>query len=232
MVVGAGLAGPAPSAVGAPPAVTVTPPHGAPGTAYSVVVTCAVEPTAMVIGEYDDVPGSATFIEGPAGTWTATGIGGTAVDTLYSVVCAGERTEDRFDTDVPRMFFGPYFGPFGSADPPTEVIGKDCPDGTTPTVEVGVSDVSLELHPTTDQYGDWSVALPASSATEGATVHASCGDVTYPALHRAPTETTTSTTSTSTTTSPTEPGASNPPPAVAPAVPAAVQPGGTSHFTG
>lgn len=170
------------AASAAPPEVTLTPPRAPQDTPYTISVACPTEPSVSVNDEYDDGFGALDTMEGPPGTWTSER-DASDVDALYYVTCEGESAEARFDVEAPKMFFGRYFGPFGTEDPPTEVVGKDCPPGTTATVSLGyragvyvIDDVAI------DEQGDWEIDLPADAITYGVSVDASCGDVAYDSI--------------------------------------------------
>lgn len=225
LVVGAGLA------AGADGGLTITPASGAPGTAYEVNVSCGEQPLLYRHNLQDDyVQGtiapfpSDQVAEVSPWVWAFDGTAGRA-DAQYSATCAGATAGSaRFDAEAPHLWFGPRPRYIASLDPSTRVEGTDCPDGTTATVAITADGKTSTSNAPIDQYGDWSVALPAPVGSTEFTINASCGAVVYDALQ-------------ATTTVPgkvTETTASNvtsPPTGPTPASPAAPQ-SATADFTG
>lgn len=213
------------------PTVDVSPQTILPGETATVTVTgCDEQPSGIVSFEYDDVAIDWAFVETSPGTWTQSFRGG-QLDLFGIVSCPGWINDDDvvIDVDAPTMFFGLYYGPFGTQDPPTEVIGKDCPRGTTAAVEIRSGDSMTTTEAALNPYGDWAVDLPATTAIEGATVRASCGDVIYDSITyegSGPTTTTPVTTGPPTTTEPSVAA-----PTVAPAKPALPR-SGSPDYTG
>ena len=222
-----------PGGAGAAPddvTVGVSPPSVLPGEPATVTVAgCDDRPTGgYVSSEYDDAVYEWSFVETSPGTWAQTLTGGSG-DLVGFVSCPGSTGENAvvIDVDAPTMFFGPFFGPFGTEDPPTKVIGKDCPPGTTVSIEIQSGDSVISATADLDPQGDWEVDLPASTATEGARVRATCGTVTYDQItYEGAGSITTTTYPTTSTTAP-----SVVPPVVTPARPAQPR-SGSANYTG
>ena len=186
-------------AAGADGALTITPSSGAPGTGYDVNVTCGAPPQIYrrnlqgdpVQGTIAPFPSSEVSLVSPS-LWAFHGIAG-QYDAQYSAACNGTAAgTGRFNALAPHLWFGPrqnYIGYY----PQTTVEGTDCPAGTTATVTITANGTPSTSHAAIDQYGDWSVTLPAPVGTETLRIDATCGNVVYASL-TAPTTTTTTTT--------------------------------------
>jgi hypothetical protein len=223
---------------GAEGGLTITPSSGAPGTSYDVDVTCGELPAIkqrhtqdgyvqMTIAPYgpDDVT------EVSPSLWRVTETAGTT-DEEYFAECGGtEAGTGRFDAESPHLWFGPRVEhtPYQLVGK-TTVEGTDCPAGTEATVTIGYDgDIVIEHTAPIDEYGDWSVELPAPVGDTTYSINARCGDVTYDALQATTTATSTLPTITMvppTVTAPTTTTTSVPTPA-----PATAQPG-TADYTG
>ena len=210
---------------GADGAVTITPGSGAPGTAYTVEVTCGAFPelkahhtqdgyVQMTIAPY----GPDDLTEVAPSVWRVEETAGTT-DEEYFAGCEGNPAgEGRFDAESPHLWFGPRVEhmPYQLVGK-TTVEGTDCPADTEATVEVHADgDILVTETAPIDQYGDWSVTLPKPVGDVDYLIEASCGGVTYDPLEA--TSTTTSSIPTlepPTVTTPTTPPTN--PPAAAPA---------------
>ncbi|MDQ2825455.1 MAG: hypothetical protein M3Y04_00560 [Actinomycetota bacterium] len=181
---------------GADGGLTLTPGRGAPGTSFRVEVTCGQEPLVYRRNLQDD-PVQGTIGSYPSdeldqtspSVWTLDQVAGKA-DALYYATCAKAGAgEARFDAKAPHLWFGPRPRLY-TLDPRTRAEGTDCPAGTTAKVAIEADGQRRITEATIDEYGDWSVPLPAPVGAADLTVSASCGDVVYDALSASSTTTT------------------------------------------
>ena len=233
--------GGAAAVAGAEGGMTITPSSGPPGTSYDVDIKCGEMPAIkqhhtqdgyvqMTIAPYgpDDVS------EVSPSLWRVTETAGTT-DEEYFASCgdaSASAGSGRFDAESPHLWFGPRVEhtPYQLVGK-TTVEGTDCPAGTQAEVSIRSGDVDLQKTAVIDEYGDWSVELPAPVGDTTFAIDASCGSVTYERLQATTTSTSSSvpqivdptvtapSTTTTTTTAPT------------PAAPATAQ-AGTADYTG
>ncbi|MBX3286590.1 MAG: hypothetical protein KF703_14675 [Actinobacteria bacterium] len=192
---------------------------------------CSVAPELQV-GESDFVRLVEPTATGVPGEWSAQLEPGLTDWTVTGTCGDADLGEVVVDVDNPLMAFLPIGAFAPEPDPPSEVFGSDCPDGTEATVtfedEVnGFRDVQTAA---IDARGDWSVSpgypgvAPEPPVVLHITVRATCGAVTYApltydyVLGELPPGGTTTTTPTS------PPNVTEPPPAVPRT--------GRSHYTG
>lgn len=175
--------------------LTVTPANGEPGDDYRVTVSCGESPMIYRRNLQDDrVQGTiAPFpadevVEVSPSSWAVDQVA-TRFDAEYRATCADvEGGEGRFDAEAPHLWFGPRpRNVTGLNDPKTTVEGTDCPPGTTARVAITSDGETSVSEATIDQYGDWSLTLPAPLGTQELTIEASCGDVLYDSLRVATT---------------------------------------------
>lgn len=196
------LAGVRVQMAGADGGLTLTPDHGAQGTAFQVKVTCGQEPLIYRRNLQDDYvqetigsfPSNQLDQTSPS-VWTLDQVAGSKADALYYASCGRNRDpagEARFDAEAPHLWFGPRPQLY-TLDPRTEAEGTDCPAGTTAKVTIDADGEQTTTEATIDEYGDWSVPLPAPIGATDLTVTASCGGVVYDPLSASSTTTTTAT---------------------------------------
>lgn len=207
---------------GAEGGLTITPSTGLPGSSYQVAVACESAPQLYRRNLQDDsVQG--TIAPYPAdqlsqvspSVWAVNEVA-TRFDAQYNASCAGaEAGSGRFDAEAPHLWFGPRPSNIsGIGDPKTTVEGTDCPVGTTAMVSITADGETSTAEASIDQYGDWSVPLPAPVGEIEVSVDAICGGVQYDSL-RGTTTTTAPVTPTTPTTTPGTAPAPVPPPATA-----------------
>jgi len=178
------------AAAGAGGDLTITPPSGAPGTAYAVEVTCGARPAIkqhhtqdahvpMTIAPY----GPGDVDEVAPSLWRVDEVAG-STDEEYSAECGGAFAgAGRFDAESPHLWFGPrpQLGPDHLVGK-TTVEGTDCPAGTEATVSIGTGDVVRTATAAIDEYGDWSAPLPEPVGDLDYEITAWCGSVRYDAI--------------------------------------------------
>ncbi|MGI8756410.1 MAG: hypothetical protein ACR2MB_11240 [Acidimicrobiales bacterium] len=177
--------------------VTITPDRGAPGTAYRVEVACGEQPKVYRENLQDDPPqgtigpvAATDLAQTSPSVWTLEQVAKGQADAGYYATCdQADVGSARFDTEAPHLWFGPRPRLY-SAEPRTRAEGTDCPTGTAAKVSIVADGKTTTTGATIDQYGDWSVPLPAPVGSVDLTITASCGDVTYDALTASPTTTT------------------------------------------
>ena len=142
--------------------MAITPASGAPGTSYTVEVTCGELPAIkqrhtqdayvqMTIAPYgpDDVT------EVSPSLWQVSETAGTTDEEYWAECDGAEAGTGRFDAESPHLWFGPrpQLGPDLLVGK-TTVEGTDCPPGTEATVEIGYDgDIILPRTAAIDQYG-------------------------------------------------------------------------------
>ncbi|MEZ5179327.1 MAG: hypothetical protein R2746_13895 [Acidimicrobiales bacterium] len=192
---------------------------------------CSVAPELQV-GESDFVRLVEPTATGVPGEWSAQLEAGLTDWTVTGTCGDVDLGEVVVDVDNPLMAFLPIGAFAPEPDPPSEVFGSDCPDGTAAAVDFQAVRGTLrdaELGATTvrttvpiDRRGDWQARVPSATPGSMVRVSASCGAVTYsPLTFTVPAAEPPSTTTT-TPTSP--PNVTEPPPAVPRT--------GRSHYTG
>ncbi len=201
-----------------------TPDNGKPGTPYKVTLTCDQKPTLYGHQVDDNPPGTQVpLVIAPDGAtqWTYNATAGD-YDDQYGASCGDTSEGARFDADSPHLFLGPIAENISqTGQPRTEVLGTDCPAGTTASVTITLDGTTTIHTATIDERGDWTVPLAAPLAnTQTIRAEATCGTVTYTPLFRSgqlvpPTVTG--------PTSPTTPTTAPAPTAPAPAAPAQSQ---------
>jgi hypothetical protein len=204
----------------------LNPDNGKPGTPYKVTITCDQKPTLYGSPLDDNPPGTIVpLVIAPDGAtqWTYDATAG-QYDEQYGASCGDVQEQARFDADAPHLLLGPVATNFGQTrNPKTEVLGSDCPAGTTASVTITLDGTTTTHTATIDERGDWAVPLSSPyivyPPTQSLRAEASCGDVTYAPLVRSaagPRPTTPQTALAPPTTSTTR-TATTPPPAPAPA---------------
>lgn len=169
-------------------ALTVDPTGGPPDSSYTVEVTCDSEPTVRVFHLRAEPQATVPPVDGTEsspGTWLYAVQAGD-VDDLVTADCGSSREQFRYDVDAPALFPGPTVVGWGGWDPlrpATQVIGTDCPDGTTASVTfTGADGFTATQTAPIDGYGNWDVPIPAAAPTGDLTVDASCGSVHFDAI--------------------------------------------------
>lgn len=214
-------------------ALTVDPAGGPIGSHYTAVVPCSAEPTVRVFHLRAEPQATVPSVEGTEsspGTW-AYDLQAGNVDDLVISNCNGDTSQFRYDVDAPALFPGPTVVGWGDWDPrrpATQVIGTDCPDGTTASVTIsgpgGFTDTQTAP---IDRYGNWEVPIPAAAPTGDLHVDATCGSLHFDPItirHIGPTSPG-ATAPDATTPDGSEPGSTQPgAPSSSPATPVAATP--------
>lgn len=169
-------------------ALSVDPSGGPVGSRYQVRVDCATPATIRVfpLKAYPQAtvpPEDGT--ESSPGTWVFDRQAGN-VDELVVSDCGGQTEQFRYDVDAPALFPGPTIAAAGVLRPDrpiTQVIGTDCPDGTTASVTItGPEGFTATQTAPIDHYGNWAVPIPADAPTGELTANASCGSLHFDAI--------------------------------------------------
>ena len=233
MGAGLGLAVLAATAAGAAGGLDLTPSSGAPGSAYTATVSCAVAPQVFRANTQGD-PEQGTVAPYPPdevsevapSTWQVQATAGD-FDAAWYATCDGASGGDqRFDTESPRLWLGPRGRPFSNpSEPKTILEGTDCPAGTEASGTIAWDgDILTPFRAAIDEYGDWSVELPTPEGSSVMLITASCGSVSYDQLLL-----TTTSTSTPETVPSSVPATT---PTTVPTAPPATPRSGTADFTG
>lgn len=156
------------------------PGQGRPGTAFTGEVVCGTQPTITRYFDGDDVVTPVAVepaASGSDGWWEFHDRAG-RVDARYTVSCGLTTDHVTFDAITNELRFGPAgLAVDGYGFDPTTVDGTDCDAGRTVTVRLAVGFRPVQvLQPKTDEFGDWSVPLPADALRLGIIANASCGD--------------------------------------------------------
>lgn len=214
------------------PTLEVSPLRVVPGGVVTFTVRDCPSAPELQVGESDFVRLVEPTATGTAGTWSSQLEAG-LTDWTVQGRCGDVSFDDVVvDIDNPLMAFLPIGAFAPEPDPPSNVFGSDCPDGTAVTVTFDVEggspsgdgfDVSgTSVRAEIDDRGDWQAPVPTTPPGSTVRVSASCGDVTYPSLSFTVPDDEPATTTSTVPTSP--PTVAEPPPAVARS--------GRSTFTG
>lgn len=171
----------------------LTPDRAKPGTPYKVTITCDQKPTLYGHQVDDNPPGTQVPLAiAPDGAtqWTYNATAGD-YDDQYGASCGASSEGARFDADSPHLFLSPIAENISeTGQPRTEVLGTDCPTGSTASVTITLDGTTTTHTAAIDEHGDWTVPLATPYTGYGSkqSLHAeaTCGDVTYAPLVREP----------------------------------------------